>query len=48
MGSLPTLNGKSLAVDTAGGVKVGGANVITTDIAARNGVIHVIDTVLLP
>jgi uncharacterized surface protein with fasciclin (FAS1) repeats len=48
MTSLPTLNGKSLAVDTVGGVKVGGANVISADIGARNGVIHVIDTVLIP
>src|SRR4051794_18979989 len=32
----------------ANGVKVGDANVIATDIVATNGVIHVIDTVLLP
>jgi uncharacterized surface protein with fasciclin (FAS1) repeats len=31
-----------------GKVKVDGANVVKTDIAASNGVIHVIDTVLLP
>ncbi len=48
MTSLPTLNGKALMVDTMGGVKVGGANVIQADIAARNGVIHVIDSVLIP
>lgn len=31
-----------------GSVYVGGAKVVTTDIAASNGVIHVIDTVMLP
>jgi uncharacterized surface protein with fasciclin (FAS1) repeats len=30
------------------GVKVNGANVVTTDIVASNGVIHVIDAVILP
>jgi len=33
---------------TAGGVKVNAANVIKADIVASNGVIHVIDTVILP
>jgi uncharacterized surface protein with fasciclin (FAS1) repeats len=46
--TLPTVNGKSLTISTAGGVKVDNANVISTDIAARNGVIHVIDSVLIP
>ena len=46
--SLPTVNGQSLTISTAGGVRVNNANVIATDIAARNGIIHVIDTVLLP
>jgi uncharacterized surface protein with fasciclin (FAS1) repeats len=31
-----------------GGVKVDGANVIKTDIVADNGVIHVIDSVVIP
>jgi len=31
-----------------GGVTVGGAKVIATDVAATNGVIHVIDTVVMP
>ncbi|MDH5241584.1 MAG: fasciclin domain-containing protein, partial [Gammaproteobacteria bacterium] len=31
-----------------GGVRIDNANVVTTDIAASNGVIHVIDTVILP
>jgi uncharacterized surface protein with fasciclin (FAS1) repeats len=45
----PTVNGKAAAVTVAGGaVKIDAANVIATDIAASNGVIHVIDTVLIP
>lgn len=43
-----TVQGERLAVNTENGVSVGGANVIATDIAASNGVIHVIDTVILP
>ncbi|MBE7492326.1 MAG: fasciclin domain-containing protein [Planctomycetes bacterium] len=40
--------GQKLALDTAKGVKVGSATVTATDIACTNGVIHVIDTVLIP
>ena len=43
-----TLNGAKVSVDGTNGVKVGGANVVKADIAASNGVIHVIDAVLLP
>lgn len=43
-----TVNGKILKVDTTSGVKVDDANVVKTDILASNGVIHVIDTVLIP
>ena len=44
-----TVQGQSLAVDaTMGGVKVNNASVTTADIGASNGVIHVIDTVVLP
>jgi transforming growth factor-beta-induced protein len=43
-----TLNGKQIAVKKNGGVSVNGAKVIKADIAASNGVIHVIDKVLLP
>ena len=37
-----------LTVTTAGGVQVNGAKVLKTDIVADNGVIHVIDTVVIP
>ncbi|WP_299831069.1 fasciclin domain-containing protein [uncultured Roseobacter sp.] len=43
-----TVNGKALKVDGRNGVKVNDANVVGADIAASNGVIHVIDKVLLP
>ena len=42
-----TLNG-SVAIDGTMGVKVNDANVVTADVTASNGVIHVIDKVLLP
>ncbi len=43
-----TLNGESVTVDLMGGVKVDGANVIQADIELSNGVVHVIDAVMLP
>jgi uncharacterized surface protein with fasciclin (FAS1) repeats len=43
-----TVQGGTLTVDTSSGVKIGGAAVTTADVAASNGVIHVIDTVLMP
>ena len=44
-----TLNGAALKVSTTGGVKLNGkVNVTKTDVAASNGLIHVIDEVLLP
>ena len=43
-----TVQGTEVAVDATSGVKINTATVVTTDIAASNGVIHVIDTVLLP
>ena len=47
--SIKTLNGQSLTVHVAGGtVTVGGARIVKTDIAASNGVIHVINKVLIP
>lgn len=47
-GDVKTVQGSAINVSTAGGVKVNGANVVKTDIVADNGVIHVIDTVILP
>lgn len=47
-GKVKTVQGSELTVSTAGGVKVDAANVVKTDIAADNGVIHVIDTVVMP
>lgn len=47
-GMVPTVEGSSLTISTTGGVKVDNANVIKTDIVASNGVIHVIDSVVLP
>jgi uncharacterized surface protein with fasciclin (FAS1) repeats len=46
--SLPTVQGQSLTVKVNGGVKVDDASVVKTDIVTDNGVIHVIDSVLLP
>ena len=44
-----TLNGQSLRIRTTGGtVRVGGAKVTQADVLASNGVIHVIDRVLIP
>lgn len=46
--SLQSLLGEGLKVETGKDVKVGGAIVTKTDVWARNGVIHVIDRVMLP
>lgn len=46
--SLKTVQGQSLKISTMGGAKVNNANIVKTDIQTSNGVIHVIDTVLLP
>ena len=43
-----SVNGEALHVDGTNGVTVNGAKVVTADIACTNGVIHVIDAVLLP
>jgi len=44
----PTLNGQSITVDLDMGVMINSANVVSADIEATNGVIHVIDSVLVP
>lgn len=43
-----TLNGARVAIDARDGVKINGSTVIKADIRAANGVVHVIDTVLIP
>jgi uncharacterized surface protein with fasciclin (FAS1) repeats len=43
-----TVQGGEVTIGTAGGVTVDGANVVQADIEASNGVIHVIDAVILP
>lgn len=48
MTSAKTVQGSSLTIDASDGVKVDNATVTATDIKASNGVIHVIDTVLMP
>jgi len=47
-GKVKTVQGSDLTVSTSSGVKVDNANVVKTDIVADNGVIHVIDSVVLP
>ena len=44
----PTVQGSDVTIMTEGGVTVNGANVVTADIETSNGVIHVIDAVILP
>ncbi len=46
--SVKTLQGGELSIDTSYGVRVNEANVVKTDIECKNGVIHVIDSVLFP
>ena len=43
-----TVNGQKITITLDGGAKVNGANITKADIEAKNGVIHVIDAVLLP
>jgi uncharacterized surface protein with fasciclin (FAS1) repeats len=43
-----TVEGQMVKIDASKGVKINGANVVKADVAASNGVIHVIDSVLLP
>lgn len=43
-----TVNGSPLLVDLTGGVKAGGSNVTMPDVLATNGVIHVIDKIIMP
>ena len=47
-GKVKTVQGSELTIATSGGVTVDGAKVTAADVVADNGVIHVIDTVLMP
>ncbi len=47
-GAVKTVQGGNLTLATTGGVTVNGAKVVKADIEASNGVIHVIDSVVLP
>ncbi len=47
-GKVKTVQGGEITVTTSGGVMVDKAKVIKTDVVASNGVIHAIDTVLMP
>nr|WP_199296881.1 fasciclin domain-containing protein [Leptolyngbya sp. FACHB-711] len=46
--SATTVEGSNVAIDASKGVKVNNSTVTTPDVAADNGVIHIIDTVLMP
>jgi uncharacterized surface protein with fasciclin (FAS1) repeats len=48
LSSAPTVQGSELPISMNGGIHVGDASVVSADIEASNGVIHVIDRVLLP
>ncbi len=43
-----TVNGKDVIIETSKGVKVNNASIIKTNIKCSNGVIHIIDNVLMP
>lgn len=45
---LSTVHGGRIKIDASKGLKVDGATVVKADVPASNGVIHVIDTVLMP
>jgi len=47
-GDVATVEGQNVTLSTTGGVTVNGANVVLADVLASNGVIHVIDAVILP
>lgn len=46
--SAKTVEGSDVKIDASKGVKVNNSTVTTSDVAADNGVIHIIDTVLMP
>jgi len=48
LSSAETVEGSVVGIDTSDGIKVNGAKVLTPNILADNGVIHIIDAVLIP
>ncbi|WP_017298027.1 fasciclin domain-containing protein [Nodosilinea nodulosa] len=48
MTSATTVEGSDVKIDASEGVKINDSTVTTADVAADNGVIHIIDTVLMP
>ena len=46
--SAETVQGSTITIDRGRGLRVDGANIITADIHASNGIIHVIDAVMIP
>jgi len=46
--TVTTVQGEAVYIDARSGVTVNGANVVAADIATSNGVIHAIDSVILP
>lgn len=48
LGSAKTIEGSEVKIDTSKGVKINDSMVVQADVAASNGVIHAIDTVLMP
>ncbi|MBN8576326.1 MAG: fasciclin domain-containing protein [Cytophagales bacterium] len=48
-GNVATANGENIAVTTTGGIRLNGsAQVVTADVLATNGVVHIVDQVLVP
>jgi uncharacterized surface protein with fasciclin (FAS1) repeats len=47
-GNVPTVQGSDVVISTTGGAMVNDAKVVAADVAADNGVIHAIDSVLMP
>lgn len=48
LSSAETVEGSVVGIDTSDGIKINDAKVLTPDILADNGVIHIIDAVLTP
>ena len=48
MTEVPTVQGAKAKISTEGGAKIDAANIVKTDIVCDNGVIHVIDAVIMP